>query len=93
MSAVKDAHKVEIYTLEGLQEFASFLKTPEEIPNLNQIHTLDLEGLSSLLFEQEKKQAVRLISYILKHDPFIEELLFMNNSMSKSILADLSKVR
>jgi len=93
MSELRDSvhsNTLEIYTLEGLKQFCDFLKKYGKSSDLKHIEILDLEGLTHLLPSFQKPKAVELLSYILKNDPYIEELLMVNNELSKQILADLA---
>jgi|GEM_PF-5925089 len=90
MVDIRDASRtIEIYTIEGLIQFADFLKKCGSSVDLVGIEILDLEGLTYGLPDYQKEKAVELISYILKNDPYIEELLMINNPLSKQILEDL----
>ncbi len=88
-----NSNKVEIYTLDGLRQFAEFLKKYGNSNDLKHIEVLDLEGLTHLLPEFQKTKAIELIAYILKNDPYIEELLLVNNKLSKDILEELGRLK
>ncbi|MDR3492756.1 MAG: hypothetical protein P4M12_12080 [Gammaproteobacteria bacterium] len=91
MGSVNDVSRtIEIYSIEGLIQFADFLKKYRKSSDLIGIEILDLEGLTHGLPAYQKAKAVELISYILKNDPYIEELLMVNNQLSKEILEELS---
>jgi hypothetical protein len=87
------SNKVEIYTLEGLSQFVDFLKKYGKSKDLKHIEVLDLEGLTHMLPEFQKAKAIEMIAFILKNDPYIEELLMVNNKLSKEILEELAVIK